>query len=223
MSNNIELDVSRCLCVHSSFQAIDIAIQSILYKRGFVPTLISQISTCADSRKEQAFAIQYNKMRDSLRELFRTRNRHHLRSVALLLGGCCVLPKEIYIFPIHDCHSADSEGDVECSSNCVELSKKEMRQLCLSLTIDLDLSHLPNLLPSASAYVLVEADTSVDYPSEFFTPYEQFELPSDEKANKHRISMSFISFKHHCMSECTSNSGQSIWLRVDPQLHRLIA
>uniref|UniRef100_A0A915BPY0 Uncharacterized protein n=1 Tax=Parascaris univalens TaxID=6257 RepID=A0A915BPY0_PARUN len=221
----LEVDVGRCLCVHSSFQAIDVAIQSILYQRSFVPALVSQIALYADSRKEQTFAIQYNKIRDSLRQLFRSYNRHHLRSVVLLIGGCHLLPKELYHFMIGDCHSSDTGNPGECSSGCSELSNKEMRQLGLTLTVDFDLSDIPTLPQAVCAYVLVNVGTGAQYPTELFTPYESFEMPSEEKAKKRNMIVSCISLKHHCSSVdySSSSNNESIWLRLDPVLHRLNA
>ncbi|KHN88148.1 Uncharacterized protein C41D11.5 [Toxocara canis] len=224
--SSLEVDVGRCLCVHSSFQAVDVAFQSILYKRGFAPAPFSQVTACAESRDEQTFVAQYNKIRESLRELFRSCNGHHLRSVVLLIGGCHMLPKELYRFPIRDCHLPDLPSGNGCCSKCSELSKKEVRQMCLSLTVDFDLSEMPHLPQEAYAYVMVSVSTAARYPPELFTPYEDFELPSEKKAKERHMLVSYISFKHHCPSagsEYSSQNDESIWLRLDPVLHRLNA
>ncbi|VDM23799.1 unnamed protein product [Toxocara canis] len=154
--SSLEVDVGRCLCVHSSFQAVDVAFQSILYKRGFAPAPFSQVTACAESRDEQT----------------------------------------------------------------------EVRQMCLSLTVDFDLSEMPHLPQEAYAYVMVSVSTAARYPPELFTPYEDFELPSEKKAKERHMLVSYISFKHHCPSagsEYSSQNDESIWLRLDPVLHRLNA
>ncbi|VDK58648.1 unnamed protein product [Gongylonema pulchrum] len=67
-----EIGVGRCLCIHAQLQAVDIILQSLLYQRGIVPSIVSQLLTHPDSQPELKFADSYIKLRDETNTFLNT-------------------------------------------------------------------------------------------------------------------------------------------------------
>lgn len=57
------IEVGRCLCIHAQLQAVDTVLQLLLYQRGIVPTVVTQLlSTNDESHDEIKFVETYKKV-----------------------------------------------------------------------------------------------------------------------------------------------------------------
>jgi hypothetical protein len=61
MEHHIEIDLNKCLCVHSLLQLVDVSLQTILYSRGMIPEPYASLST-NESPKSQQFLDLYGKV-----------------------------------------------------------------------------------------------------------------------------------------------------------------
>lgn len=59
--HQIEIDLNRCLCVHSLLQLVDVSLQTILYSRGIIPEPFQNMGR-NDSQKVQEFLVLYQKV-----------------------------------------------------------------------------------------------------------------------------------------------------------------
>lgn len=57
-----EIEIGRCLCIHSQLQAVDILLQSLLYQRGIVPSVVIHLLSAPESQPEVRFVDAYTKV-----------------------------------------------------------------------------------------------------------------------------------------------------------------
>lgn len=125
------LTLGRCECAHTHSWIINDILACVLYRRGIVPRLPSQL--CADAedapKAQSVFADSYNKVRrDSfssfqsvlkitatIHELFRSRMHASVQEVTIMLGQSIVQPNEIYRIRApkrcaHECNGEKENG-----------------------------------------------------------------------------------------------------------------
>lgn len=56
------IDVGRCLCIHAQLQAVDTVLQLLLYQRGIIPAVVTQLLSTVESRNEIKFVDTYAKV-----------------------------------------------------------------------------------------------------------------------------------------------------------------
>ncbi|OZC06330.1 hypothetical protein X798_06680 [Onchocerca flexuosa] len=56
------IEVGRCLCIHAQLQAVDTILQSLLYQRGVVPSVVTQLLSTIESHHEIKFVETYTKV-----------------------------------------------------------------------------------------------------------------------------------------------------------------
>ncbi|VDN05025.1 unnamed protein product [Thelazia callipaeda] len=211
-----ELDLGRCLCIHSQLQAVDIILQSLLYQRGVVPTVVSQLLSSVSSQNEVKFVETYTEIRLALKNLFRSANRRALKEVVIIIGSSCATPQEIYRIPIRVCDSYDSDIS-HCGENCGELSSKEQRQLSSSLVLSPNLYSLRNITRNTRVYVLVCGIDDLKFPEALVENDASFELPEEEILARRNINSVRFILKHPCVETIITvcNPGTT-WFRLSP-------
>ncbi|KAL7071917.1 hypothetical protein ACQ4LE_008352, partial [Meloidogyne hapla] len=143
-TNSIDIDVNRCLCIHSTSQLVDISLQSLLYQRQIIPEPVSTLSK-GDSHISQQFRRVYEKVAQILQKTFRSPNDKLISEFIILLGSAPYSPKEIYRIKCrnNDEHEIEEEiniqenkegqkGEVKC---CEELSAKEKRLIFSAIAL----------------------------------------------------------------------------------------
>lgn len=56
------IEVGRCLCIHAQLQAVDTVLQLLLYQRGIVPAVVTQLLSTTETRNEIKFVETYTKV-----------------------------------------------------------------------------------------------------------------------------------------------------------------
>uniref|UniRef100_A0A915PGB0 Uncharacterized protein n=1 Tax=Setaria digitata TaxID=48799 RepID=A0A915PGB0_9BILA len=213
---NERIEVGRCLCIHAQLQAVDIILQSLLYQRGIVPSVVTQLLSTIESHHEIKFFETFTKIREALRELFRSCNRRALHEIVIIIGSSCVIPKEIYRIPIRVCDSYESDTS-HCGENCAELSSREQRKISSSLVVSPNLNGMRNITRNTRVCILVRGTSALKFPEELVETDDGFELPEDEVLGRRKIySMQFV-LKHLCVEDVVvvSNPDTS-WFRLSP-------
>lgn len=59
---NESIELGRCLCIHAQLQAVDIVLQSLLYQRGVVPSVVTQLFSTIETRDEVKFVETYTQV-----------------------------------------------------------------------------------------------------------------------------------------------------------------
>ncbi|VDD92607.1 unnamed protein product [Enterobius vermicularis] len=156
------IDIGRCACIHGRFQAADSMLQCILYQRAVVPALVGQILACPETPQERRFAQNYSKVREALKEVFRSHNRDSIRQVVILFGNSCLLPREIYSIQVDLC---GIQGPDVCHPDCSELTEKELRRVSATLLFDIFGTNFDMSAAQATqVYVFVQASSSLRFP-----------------------------------------------------------
>lgn len=128
MLNNLDVDLSRCVCVHSMLQVVDQSLQILIYFRGLIPQTYAALEKEEDKDKDEfKYCENFEKVRAVLKEVFRSRNRQTLREVMILFGHNHIHPEEAFFIDVSTCdgHEDAERGDgAGCSENCSLLSKK---------------------------------------------------------------------------------------------------
>ncbi|KAK6725492.1 hypothetical protein RB195_004055 [Necator americanus] len=121
------MHTQRCLCIHSSLQCLDLAMQSLLLNHGLLPCPLSLMpESPPPSIVKTLNGIA--KVREVLRGVFRSRHRRSIREVAICVGPNPHRIVHAYKMPVSICDSEDSH-DESCGSSCAELSDVEKRRL----------------------------------------------------------------------------------------------
>uniref|UniRef100_A0A0K0DEE0 Transmembrane protein n=1 Tax=Angiostrongylus cantonensis TaxID=6313 RepID=A0A0K0DEE0_ANGCA len=122
---NHRMHTGRCLCIHSSLQCLDLAIQSLLLNHGFLPFPLSL----------SIFALSFYSVIEVLRGVFRSKHRRSIREVAICVGPHPHRIRHLYSrVPVSVCEDVDSH-DENCGSPCSELSDVEKRRINRQLFI----------------------------------------------------------------------------------------
>ncbi|CAK5051008.1 unnamed protein product [Meloidogyne enterolobii] len=141
-TNSIDIDVNRCLCIHSISQLVDITLQSLLYQRQIIPEPVLTLSK-GDSYISQQFRSVYEKVAQILQKTFRSPNAKLISEFIILLGSAPYSPKEIYRIKcrndeheiekisIHE-NNGEKKEEVNC---CEELSAKEKRLIFSAIAL----------------------------------------------------------------------------------------
>uniref|UniRef100_A0A158Q8H1 TPR_REGION domain-containing protein n=1 Tax=Elaeophora elaphi TaxID=1147741 RepID=A0A158Q8H1_9BILA len=210
------IEVGRCLCIHAQFQAVDTVLQFLLYQRGVVPAVVTQLLSTIESHNEIKFVGAYTKIREALRELFRSHNRRALHEVVIIIGASCALPQEIYRIPIELCDSYESDF-AHCGENCAELSAREQRRISTSLVISSNLNAARNITRNTRVCILVRGTSALKFPEELVENDDGFELPEDEVLARRKIySVQFV-LKHLCVENViTVRNPDTYWFRLSP-------
>uniref|UniRef100_A0A0N5APP1 XPGI domain-containing protein n=1 Tax=Syphacia muris TaxID=451379 RepID=A0A0N5APP1_9BILA len=251
MSRDCLIDLKRCICIHGYFQVVDAVLQYLLYQRGIVPGFVGEILAKPVTSQELKFAENYGKIRETLKQIFRSGNRKSLKQTVILIGNSCLLPKEIYVVNGDLCSTEDPDN---CHPNCSELSDKYVGMLTqillffdffisnylpltvyfilrerrkVSLTL-LKLLCCTSELSGAQVYVFVRAKSTLNFPGDLVEEDEGFELPSESKIERKRIEISQICLKHYCgiaraWSLKDDEDDDLTWFRVSTHLRQFSA
>lgn len=220
-----KVDIGRCACIHGRFQATDAILQCILYQRAVVPAPVNQILNFAETSQELKFVQNYSKVREALKEVFRSHNRNLLRQVVILIGNSCFLPKELYLIQVNLCGTQDPE---HCHHDCSELTDKELRKVSSTLLFDVfgNDFDLPNL-QAQWVHLFILASPSLRFPAELIEEDEGFELPSESVILRKKIKSFRIMLKHHCGMYVNEDPEEDCsgltWFRVSSCLRKFAA
>ncbi|VDL67606.1 unnamed protein product [Nippostrongylus brasiliensis] len=124
---NHRLHTGRCLCIHSSLQFIDLAIQSLLLNHGLLPCPLSLMPESPPPGLVKTLN-GIEKVRNVLRSIFRSKYRRSIREVVICVGPNPHRVNHAYKVPISIC-DADDSHDENCGSPCSELSDVEKRRI----------------------------------------------------------------------------------------------
>ncbi|CAG9537004.1 unnamed protein product [Cercopithifilaria johnstoni] len=210
------IEAGRCLCIHAQLQAVDTVLQFLLYQRGIIPTVVTQLLSTIESRNEIKFVETYGKIREALKELFCSCNRRALHEVVIIIGASCALPQEIYQIPIKVCDSSESDPS-HCGENCAELFPSEQRRISSSLIVSSNLSTTRNITRNTRVCILVRGTSALKFPEELVQNDDGFELPEDEVLARRKIySVRFV-LKHLCVQDVVAvNKSDTAWFRLSP-------
>lgn len=211
-----QIEVGRCLCIHAQLQAVDIVLQSLLYQRGIVPAVVTQLLSTVESHDEIKFFETYTKIREALRELFRSCNRRALHEIIIIIGASCAIPQEIYRIPIKVCDSFESDLS-HCGQNCAELSAREQRRISSLLVISPNLNTARNITRNTRVCVLVRGTSALKFPEELVENDDGFALPEGKVlARRKTYSVQFV-LKHLCVEDVVVVSDpDTTWFRLSP-------
>ncbi|VIO95429.1 TPR Domain containing protein [Brugia malayi] len=211
-----QIEVGRCLCIHAQLQAVDIVLQSLLYQRGIVPAVVTQLLSTVESHDEIKFFETYTKIREALRELFRSCNRRALHEIIIIIGASCAIPQEIYRIPIKVCDSFESDLS-HCGQNCAELSSREQRRISSLLVISPNLNTARNITRNTRVCVLVRGTSALKFPEELVENDDGFALPEGKVlARRKTYSVQFV-LKHLCVEDVVVVSDpDTTWFRLSP-------
>ncbi|VDK85739.1 unnamed protein product [Litomosoides sigmodontis] len=210
------IDVGRCLCIHAQLQAVDTVLQLLLYQRGIIPAVVTQLLSTIESRNEVKFVETYAKVREALKEIFCSSNRRALHEVVIVIGASCALPQEIYRIPIEVCDSSESDL-LHCGENCGELSPREQRKISSSLVISPNLSATRSITRNTRVSILLRGTSALKFPEELVENDDGFELPKDEALSRRKIySVRFV-LKHLCVENIIAiGNCDTTWFRLSP-------
>ncbi|KAL3997386.1 TPR repeat family protein [Acanthocheilonema viteae] len=210
------IEVGRCLCIHAQLQAVDTVLQLLLYQRGIIPAIVSQLLSITESQNEIKFVETYTKIREALKELFCSRNRRALHEVIIIIGASRALPQEIYRIPIKVCDSSESDFS-HCGDNCAELSPREQRRISSSLVVSSNLSTARNITQNTRVFILVRGTSALKFPEELVENDDGFELPKDEVLVRRKIHLLQFILKHFCIEDVVAVSdSDTAWFRLSP-------
>ncbi|CAJ0595830.1 unnamed protein product [Cylicocyclus nassatus] len=117
----------RCICIHSSLQCLDLAMQSLLLNHGLLPCPLSLMPPSPPPSLVKTLN-GISKVREVLQSVFRSRFRRSIREVALCVGPNPHRIVHAYKMPISICDAEDSRDEC-CGSPCSELSDVEKRRI----------------------------------------------------------------------------------------------
>uniref|UniRef100_A0A7E4USR4 HORMA domain-containing protein n=1 Tax=Panagrellus redivivus TaxID=6233 RepID=A0A7E4USR4_PANRE len=216
----LTVNLDRCHCVHSMSQVVDVAIQSLLYLREVIPEPMQQLM---QFDAEHKVVVQYQRICESLRQLFKSRNARLLREIVFVLGPTPYMAKEVYKIPIRLCDDHAGSVDFGCGESCESLCSREVRSVFMTLQKFLHAGAStkgPNTKFFIFARVserLFNADTVDDIEED-----DSFEVPSDELIKNRHIIVHEIHVPS-CRKESQETESDhehpvkaGFWLRVVP-------
>ncbi|KAL6732343.1 hypothetical protein Aduo_003111 [Ancylostoma duodenale] len=121
------MHTGRCMCIHSSLQCLDLAMQSLLLNHGLLPCPLSLMPASPPPGIVKTLN-GIAKVREVLRSVFRSRYRRSIREVAICVGPNPHRFVHTYKIPVSICDAEDSH-DEGCGSPCSELSDVEKRRI----------------------------------------------------------------------------------------------
>lgn len=183
----ISLKFDRDFCCHSIGQCIDEIVQIILYVRGQIPSLVSEIlkyeeiesnvdvSTVSpvkrrQQRKSCQFANHFRQLRSSLKEIFRSINRNKIFDASIVIGDAPFSPKDIYFI-----NFKILSVDDDTSSKCCGLSEKEFKYLSRSIVCGGHFDEIKKT-PMNNCYIFVNAKRDAELQKFGFLPRTDINL-----------------------------------------------
>ncbi|CAI4221659.1 unnamed protein product [Auanema sp. JU1783] len=125
------LCISRCICIHSSLQLVDLTIASICLHHSILPTPISTIPNPPPHGMIRTIS-SFQSVQEELQKVFRSRFRYQIKEVMLVVGQSPFRPLQVYSLPISLCEGHGS-SHVDCGSPCMEMTTNEIRKVNLQL------------------------------------------------------------------------------------------
>ncbi|PAV85954.1 hypothetical protein WR25_23549 [Diploscapter pachys] len=220
------VSADRCICIHSTVQFVDLALQSIAYRHGLLPYPMITLQRAIPKNCEKTME-GFEKIREQLKAAFRSHRRRALSDVAILVGSSPIKPKYTYRIPIHLCDDQDSEipsqEDQEnqenlestpskCGSPCSDLSEKEKRSINRKL-----FEILPPFLDAqsqaaaATHRIFVLLNGEIELISE-----EMDEYPLDDSTLMDSALNLCLRHEECSMSKQTLQADTFKWLRINP-------
>uniref|UniRef100_A0A914V014 Uncharacterized protein n=1 Tax=Plectus sambesii TaxID=2011161 RepID=A0A914V014_9BILA len=190
--------------------------RSILYERQIVPRIVPSILEEAGEldlqqlslndldesiaspklTDSQRFTKEFMKIRESLRDVFRSCNRNHVDELVLIIGPPYV-PREIYRLPIK-LDQCQSDGDGSCGENCGPLAMRELRKVSTAMFTQppsANFEKLPKSAASRKVSVYVRAKQGARMPDSFEED-DSFGLPNAELAAKRKVGIATVRLQH---------------------------
>uniref|UniRef100_A0A915EPD5 Uncharacterized protein n=1 Tax=Ditylenchus dipsaci TaxID=166011 RepID=A0A915EPD5_9BILA len=147
----LDVELERCLCIHSLSQVIDITLQVLLYQRQIIPQPVQHFLEDT-GRNAQSFKIAYENVKNIIRSTFRAENSLAIKEVAIIIGSTPYLPKLLYRIPVVLCRQHFSTSQLDgCGDNCKALTNREKRQIFSSMALSKTANNLINeCVPTAT-------------------------------------------------------------------------
>lgn len=136
------MHTGRCMCIHSTFQCLDLAMQSLLLNHGLLPCPLSLIPESPPAGLLKTLG-GIEKVRDALRAIFRSKYRRSIHEVVFCIGTNTHLIHHAYKIPVTVCDAKDS-GEEHCGSPCSELTDVEKRRINRQLFLAFPPEHARN-------------------------------------------------------------------------------
>ncbi|KAF7638127.1 hypothetical protein Mgra_00002355 [Meloidogyne graminicola] len=232
-TNSIDIDVNRCLCIHSISQLIDITLQSLLYQRQIIPEPVSTLSK-SDSHISQQFRIVYEKVTKILQNTFRSPNAKIISEFIILFGSAPYLPKEIYRIKCRNANEDELINEIDNEKNkseevkCEELSAKEKRlifsAIALSKTAVDHFESCPAPGKTDKVFMFIKATNKLQTLSEGLNEDLSFELPDNMQRRRiiHQLRIELKSPHKEILKEDMKEENNKeideniIWYRILP-------
>ncbi|KHJ75491.1 hypothetical protein OESDEN_24893, partial [Oesophagostomum dentatum] len=121
------MHTGRCICIHSSLQCLDLAMQSLLLNHGLLPCPLALMPPSPPPGLVKTLN-SIARVREVLQSVFRSRYRRSIREVAICVGPNPHRIVHAYKMPVLICDAEDSREE-SCGSSCSELSEAEKRRI----------------------------------------------------------------------------------------------
>ncbi|KAI1717807.1 protein cmt-1 [Ditylenchus destructor] len=226
MKLDVELD--RCLCIHSQSQLIDIVLQVLLYQRKIIPEPVQYLLEVQD-QKSQSFRTTYEQIKEALRGTFRSANTGLIREIVFLFGSTPYLPKEVYRIPTMSCDKHTHADEAGCGDHCNSLSSREKRKIFSSIALNKTTSSLwsnNSLCANDKLFVFLNASDKISSDLESIEMDPSFELPIDGQQKSLRYIT--VETKSACSNEDLPEFNAQIegiceetWFRILPYFTRI--
>ncbi|VDO92008.1 unnamed protein product [Heligmosomoides polygyrus] len=200
---NHRLHTGRCLCIHSSLQFLDLAMQSLLLNHGLLPCPLSLMPESPPPGLVKTLS-GIEKVREVLRGVFRSKYRRSIREVAICVGPNPHRINHTYKMPVSICDAEDSH-DENCGSPCSVLSDVEKRRINRQLFM---------------TFPPKEARHSGQRMFIFIRGYDELVREDIEESDVlfHDDKCSLVEFDHEGCSMHVNDSSDDVfkWMRVVP-------
>ncbi|XGW24087.1 hypothetical protein V3C99_005919 [Haemonchus contortus] len=197
------MHTGRCLCIHSSLQLLDLAMQSLLLNHGLLPCPLSLVPSSPPAGLVKTLD-GIEKVREVLRGVFRSKYRRSIREVAICVGPNPHRIIHTYKMPVTICNAEDSH-DENCGSPCGSLSDVEKRRINRQLFL---------------AFPPEEARHSGQRMFVFIRGYDELVREDIEESDVffHDDKCSLVEFDHEgCSTQLSETTeGSYRWMRVVP-------
>uniref|UniRef100_A0A914BZZ9 Uncharacterized protein n=1 Tax=Acrobeloides nanus TaxID=290746 RepID=A0A914BZZ9_9BILA len=219
----MEIQFKRCLCIHSTSQAVEIILQHLLYSRAIIPQPVANL--LKNESQNRVFCEKYGEIRNILRMILRASNSQRVLEFVILFGASPNSAKEIYRIPLKFCDI--HEATESCSNeNCGELSAREKRDVFTALIQSTSPASLSPLSSTSKVFLFVRVTEKLPNQIENLEHDDSFEMPDEAFCLKRKIYTEILWIKHRCsedkeMNQSISDSNEGIWLRFMFFLNKL--
>ncbi|KAI6239976.1 hypothetical protein M3Y99_00511800 [Aphelenchoides fujianensis] len=228
MEHRIEINLDRCLCIHSLLQMLDLSLQAILYDRRIIPEPYHRLKGSQDTKGAQKFCDAYEKLTKTLQSTFRSYNRELIEEIVLILGNTPFAPAEIFRIDVKPCAAhGDSFSDdfdpaappatSQCVDICGQLSPKERREVSMSVAFPklVDANQPPRapLGKLAKGFLMLRTNGKLLQQVEGLELDDSYALPPAEQVQRLGIRTTRIGSRKCPTDEAADAEVGAIWHR----------